>query len=428
MPRGQGRRQRSRGSIDQLPSGTFRVRVYAGVDPLTGRAHYLREIAATPREAEEVRTRLLNQVDERRQPRSKATVGMVLDRWLEVADVEASTRNGYLSKIETHIRPTLRHLAISKVDTEVLELFYARLRRCREQCNGRRAAGHTCRPLAASSVRQIHFILRGAFALAVRWRWIAVNPAADARPPSVAPPSPTPPTSRQAATMLTAAWEDDPDWGCLLWVAMTSGPRRGELCALRWHDVDFDAQILTIARNYVEFGRYRVHKDTKTHQQRRIALSPESVAVLRAHLQRAAARADAIGAELPPDAFIFSYALDCSRPMLPGTVTKKYARQAGALGIESHLHELRHYSATELLAAGVDLRTIAGRMGHGGGGATTLRVYAAWIPESDRRAASALSAQLPTGVRATSPGDPTAPAIGSHAQHGDDQEKFDADR
>src|SRR4051794_13467251 len=41
-------------------------------------------------------------------------------------------------------------------------------------------------------------------------------------------------------------------------------------------------------------------------------------------------------------------------------------------------HALRHYSATELLAAGVDLRTVAGRLGHGGGGATTLRVYAAW--------------------------------------------------
>jgi integrase len=91
--------------------------------------------------------------------------------------------------------------------------------------------------------------------------------------------------------MLTAAWEDDPDWGGLLWVAMTSEPRRGELCALRWHDVDFDAQILTVARNYVEYGKYRVHKYTKTHQQRRIALSPESVAVLRAHLDRAVGRA-----------------------------------------------------------------------------------------------------------------------------------------
>ncbi|HEY0486981.1 MAG TPA: hypothetical protein VGD72_12090, partial [Mycobacteriales bacterium] len=145
MPRGQGRRQRSRGSIDQLPSGTFRVRVYAGVDPLTGKDHYLQDTAASARDAEEVRTRLLHQVDERRQPRSKATVGMLLDRWLNVADVEASTRNGYRSKIETHIRPSLGHLPLSKVDAEVLELLYARLRRCRDQCNGRGKTGHTCR-------------------------------------------------------------------------------------------------------------------------------------------------------------------------------------------------------------------------------------------------------------------------------------------
>jgi integrase len=69
---------------------------------------------------------------------------MLLDRWLEVADVEASTRNGYRPKIETHIRPSLGHLRVEKLDAELLELFYARLRRCREQCSGRRVPGHTC--------------------------------------------------------------------------------------------------------------------------------------------------------------------------------------------------------------------------------------------------------------------------------------------
>jgi hypothetical protein len=81
--------------------------------------HYLRETADTSREAEQARTRLLNQVDERRQPRSKATVGMLLDRWLEVSDVDASTSNGYRSKIETHIRPTPGHFPLAKVDAEV---------------------------------------------------------------------------------------------------------------------------------------------------------------------------------------------------------------------------------------------------------------------------------------------------------------------
>ncbi|MFG3298859.1 tyrosine-type recombinase/integrase [Micromonospora chersina] len=68
---------------------------------------------------------------------------------------------------------------------------------------------------------------------------------------------------------------------------------------------------------------------------------------------------------------------------------------AARLGIATNLHALRHYSATELIAAGVDVRTVAGRLGHGGGGATTLRVYAAWLSESDQRAAASLAARIP---------------------------------
>ncbi len=68
---------------------------------------------------------------------------------------------------------------------------------------------------------------------------------------------------------------------------------------------------------------------------------------------------------------------------------------AERLGIDSTLHKLRHYNATELLAAGVGLRTVAGRLGHGGGGTTTLKVYAAWVTEADKRAAGAIASRLP---------------------------------
>ena len=64
-------------------------------------------------------------------------------------------------------------------------------------------------------------------------------------------------------------------------------------------------------------------------------------------------------------------------------------------GLDTHLHALRHFSATELIAAGVDVRTVAGRLGHGGGGATTLRVYAAWLAATDKTAAGLLAARLP---------------------------------
>jgi integrase len=68
---------------------------------------------------------------------------------------------------------------------------------------------------------------------------------------------------------------------------------------------------------------------------------------------------------------------------------------AARLGIKTHLHALRHYSATELLTAGVDLRTVAGRLGHGGGGATTFKVYAAWVAAADRKAAEILASRMP---------------------------------
>ena len=77
--------------------------------------------------------------------------------------------------------------------------------------------------------------------------------------------------------------------------------------------------------------------------------------------------------------------------------------QAARLG-RTH-SQLRHYSATELIAAGVDIRTVAGRLGHGSGGTTTLRVYSAWVAEADQRAAGSLAARMPVLPVAASNGD-----------------------
>jgi integrase len=92
-----------------------------------------------------------------------------------------------------------------------------------------------------------------------------------------------------------------------------------------------------------------------------------------------------MGVTLPDEAFVFSYSPTREKPYSPSGVTHKYTKMCAELGIQSHLHALRHYSATELLSSGVDLRTVAGRLGHGGGGATTLRVYAKFVSEPDRQ-------------------------------------------
>jgi hypothetical protein len=96
-------------------------------------------------------------------------------------------------------------------------------------------------------------------------------------------------------------------------------------------------------------------------------------------------------------AFLFSHEPAHDRPYDPSAVTHRYSNMCAKLGIDSHLHALRHYSATELLTAGVDLRTVAGRLVHGGGGATTLRVYAAWVgnPTAARRDPGQSAAAFP---------------------------------
>jgi integrase len=130
-------------------------------------------------------------------------------------------------------------------------------------------------------------------------------------------------------------------------------------------------------------------KDTKTHQMRRIALDTETIVLLREHKDRCRLRLAELGIELTDDMYVFSgvQAIDPRKPYSPHAISSRYKDMAERLGIDTHIHALRHYSATKLLTAGIDLRTIAGRLGHGGGGATTLRVYAAWVAASDRKAA-----------------------------------------
>lgn len=90
------------------------------------------------------------------------------------------------------------------------------------------------------------------------------------------------------------------------------------------------------------------------------------------------------------------------------TVTQRYKRMATRLGINTTLKNLRHFNATELISACVDARTVAGRLGHGGGGATTLRVYTAWSAEADQRAVSHIDVRMPQRPRAAEPGDGAA--------------------
>ncbi len=410
------------------------MRVFAGRDRVTGKRLNLTENipAGTPNlldVAVAARERLLEDVEARRHPHTDATVAVLLERYLSKWAGSESflvTLEGY---VRNHIVPLrIGHTKARAVDAELLDSFYAELARCRSHCVGdsfiehrttrphtcdQRCRRHQCTGLSASTIRHIHHLFSGAYKKAKKWKWVSVNPVEDADPPPAPPSNPQPPTAQETATILNAAWRADEDWGTQVWLDMTTGLRRGEMCALRFSDLEFPPDmeevppdgefpprgdgeaVLQIERSIKKTKSGWIEGPTKTHQKRRIVLDRDTTSLLWGYWQRRSAQAALAGTTLAPDAFLFSPAVDHSTFYKPDSVTQRYARLVKRLGIETTVHKLRHYSATELILAGVDIRTVAGRLGHGGGGTTTLKVYAAFVSEADQRAATALHSRMP---------------------------------
>jgi integrase len=407
----QQRKRRQRGKIETLPSGSLRVKVYAGIDAVTKKEHHLTEVVpagpGAAAEAEKVRTKLLNQLDEKRAPKTRATVNQLLDKHFELLKVEPKTMEGYQSVTRNHIRPLLGDQQLGKIDGHTLDSFYSVLRTCRAHCGGRKfverrkqgehqctdkCRSHVCKGLGDGALRKIRAVLSGAGKRAKRWGWVGVNPFDLTEPLPAVRSNPKPPSVEQAARIATEAWRDL-DWGMLVWLAFITGARRGELCALAWDRLDFSTRILTIRSSIAQSGAKTWEKATKSHQQRRISLDERTVALLRSYREHCAERAGL--KTMAADARIFSLKPDGSTWLKPDSVSQRYARMCARLGWDMNIHQLRHYSATELIAAGTDIRTVAGRLGHGGGGTTTLRVYSAWVAEADDRASGTLAGRLP---------------------------------
>jgi integrase len=124
------------------------------------------------------------------------------------------------------------------------------------------------------------------------------------------------------------------------------------------------------------------------------------------------AYAGKVGVQLVDDPYLLSEASNGSMACLPDHLTDNYVNLSKRLGIPGHFHELRHFSATEAIASGADVRTVAGRLGHADA-TTTLRIYAHAVEARDRELAGFLDdAVLGTmkGLGKADETDPPAPA------------------
>ena len=373
------------GSMRQRGRDSWQLRVHAGRDPLNGRKRYLeRTFRGTKREASKALAALIVEA-ERLTPQAakKGTVEDLLREWLEHASSSFSPRTVSTTRqyMETAIIPGIGAIPVAKLTPADLDRFYRQLLK--------HGAGHG--PYAPATIRRVHGIVRRALTQGVRWGWISHNPAVDASPPRVPVKELSPPTPEQLVRLFRLAEERDPALAAFILLAASSGARRGELIALRWSDVDLDRAVLRIERGIVLADGDLIEQGTKTHQSRRVTLDADTVAALEDHRERAEEVAHSAGTAITKKSFVFSREVDGSAPWRPDSTSRAFrmlCEQGGISGVR--LHDLRHYVATRLLASGIDVRTVAGRLGHRNP-ATTLNVYAHFVPEADEVAASALA-------------------------------------
>ena len=179
-------------------------------------------------------------------------------------------------------------------------------------------------------------------------------------------------------------------------LAGVTGARRGELCGLRWSDIDEASRQLTIARS-IRHGLDKqelVVAPTKTGRARRISLDARALDVLVRYREQAESWAVAARVAMAPDGYILTLDPSGVTPIKPDTITSGFARAAKHVGVRLRFHDLRHMSASLLIGAGTDVRTVAGRLGHADA-STTLRIYAHAFEARDRQAAEVLGALLP---------------------------------
>ena len=362
--------------------------MFAGIDS-AGRKRYIsRTVHGTKRQAQAVLNELLVEVDQGSANPDDGTFADLAERWMEMAEAELSptTLSEYRRLLDKRILPKFGRKRVRDIRSDELDAFYAVLLK---------RGGVGGESLSAQSVRLVHALIRRLLNQAVRWGWIAFNPAQRATQPRRRVPDLGIPAPEAVGRILSAAADQDSDLALFLRLSVVTGARRGEICALKWSDLDVKASTLTISRSIVD-GRNDelIEKGTKTHASRRVSLDPATLEELRIHRERCEEWADACGATLPNNAYLFAQEPDGVAPWRPNRVTLAFGRLVKDLGITGvRLHDLRHFAATQMLAAGVPVKTVSSRLGHANA-ATTLNVYAHALTESDERAANVLAALL----------------------------------
>jgi integrase len=374
--------------------GKWRIFVYVGTDPATGKQRQVtRVVAGTKKDAELARARLLVEVGGgQHATNGDHTFGQALDAYiahkaLSVAATTHDTNRWQLGYIPDH----LKAMPLAKLGVEHIEALYLHL-----ATKGKvRSKGG----LSPSAMINVHKVVHGALELARRRKWIAVNPAADAEVPTGPRRQPSPAPADAIARLFDAARLEHPALPTYLRVTLCAGGRRSEIHGLRWNRIDFTRGFATLSETIVRAdGAWLVKPHTKTGRPRTVVLDAGTLDQLGVLHAKAMEYAMACGVALPPTAFVFTDQPVGETPWNPRTTAQRWKRACVRAGVDpaTRLHDLRHLMATHLLDQGVPIPVVSARLGHALN-STTLDIYGGRVAASDAHAAEVMGRLLDGG-------------------------------
>lgn len=359
---------------------SYQLTVETGRDPVTGkRQRYYKTVKGTKKQANAaLRQMIMNLQNGTVTTPSSIKLSTWMNTWLNsyLPNIEQTTRDGYEEKIKSYILPTLGHIPLNALNNQTIQSWILNL---------------SNQGLSPKTIRNAYNNLNAALKKAVVLRMLPYNPCDGTVLPRLQRYNAQVYSITDIQKALSAA--DSVSIYMMILLGATIGLRRGEMAALRWDDVNFAKNSVTISTNRVHTKHRVIEKAPKTQAgNRTITVGADVMTTLR----EAKALYDDSVANTPgfKDLGYVLWNEKTGGPYHPDSLTQKWERFVTRNGLPViRLHDLRHSNATALIASGVSAKVVQHRLGHSDIG-ITLNTYTHVLPSMDEDAANKLDQAL----------------------------------
>lgn len=291
-----------------------------------------------------------------------------IETWLDQKEneVDRITFQGYASYYKNHIMPYFKqhNVTLTDLSPQDLQMYYNR--------KAQKPWEHIKGKLSGKSLHDHHIVIRGALEDAVKKNIIPYNPADRVTLPKKQKYIANFYTQDQAKALLDAIKGTIIEG--IVTMTIFYGLRRSEAVGLKWEAVNFENDTFVIKSTVVRFSEI-VEKDTTKNQasHRTYPMTPEIKEMLLSIRERQQEMKELIGNCYVDSGYVFTW--EDGRILNPDYVTRKFSQILKANNLPHiRYHDLRHTTASLLIAKGYDIKRVSEWLGHSDIG-TTANIY-----------------------------------------------------